>query len=277
MGLWVLSGSWAAGEGLDGFIPDYMVEDFGGRQELVDALVKSGLWVASPGGTSFHQWTEYNPDSETVKAGHAAKSEGAREGNHKRWHVKRQTKVPGCEWCFPDGRSSVISSVSVNRHLTDSLTDTSTDTYANPPDPTRPDPTPTSKDVKEPLSSDKSSDRGSLIPDEWRPGQQHIDKANSLHLDVKREYQKFRASAVAKQRRMKNWNTGFTNWLRKAAEFTQQRQGIKPLQSFAQQRDANALELVNSYRQMETDIGEVAAGADPGLRALDPGWGGDEA
>lgn len=79
---------------------------------------------------------------------------------------------------------------------------------------------------QEPLSDADASDRsGSLIPDTWRPNQSHVDKAASLHLDVKAEYQRFRASSIQKQRRLKNWNTGFTNWLRKAAEFKQQRQG----------------------------------------------------
>lgn len=142
MGLWVISGSWAAGEGLDGFVPDYMVEEFGGRQKLVDALVAAGLWVSVPDGTAFHAWTEYNPDSETVQAGREAKSDGAKHANHKRWHVKRRTKVPGCEWCFP------------NTSVTDQITDNDpigypipTDDDANPPDPTRPDPT--SKEVKD--------------------------------------------------------------------------------------------------------------------------------
>lgn len=80
------------------------------------------------------------------------------------------------------------------------------------------------EEIEEPLSPDESDDRV-LIPDSWRPNQTHIDKAKSLHLDVKAEYQRFRSNAEQKQRRLKNWNTGFTNWLRKAAEFNQQRQG----------------------------------------------------
>ncbi|WP_447948238.1 hypothetical protein [Microbacterium maritypicum] len=82
------------------------------------------------------------------------------------------------------------------------------------------------EEEQEPLSDADASDRsGSLIPDSWRPNQSHIDKAKSLHLDVKAEYQRFRDFSERKQRRLKNWNTGFTNWLRKAAEFNQQRQG----------------------------------------------------
>lgn len=82
---------------------------------------------------------------------------------------------------------------------------------------------------EEPLSAANASDPvGDLIPADWRPKQAHIDKATSLHLDVKAEYQRFRAHAERTQRRLKadkGWNTGFTNWLRKAAEFNTQRQG----------------------------------------------------
>jgi hypothetical protein len=127
MGLWVISGSWAAGEPLDGFIPDFMVEDFGGRPELVAALVASGLWVAADEGAAFHAWTEYNPDAETLAAAKEAKSEGAKHANHQRWHVKRRVKVAGCQWCIPGSDG-------------DQITDRFSDIKANPPDPTRPDP-----------------------------------------------------------------------------------------------------------------------------------------
>lgn len=78
---------------------------------------------------------------------------------------------------------------------------------------------------QEPLSDADASDQGTLIPDDWRPNQTHIDKAKSLHLDVKQEYQRFRAHAERTQRRLKQWNTGFTNWLKQGAVMNQQRQG----------------------------------------------------
>ncbi|WP_311257360.1 hypothetical protein [Microbacterium sp. WCS2018Hpa-9] len=163
MGLWVISGSWAAGEGLDGFVPEYMIEEFGGRAKLVDALITAGLWVEAAEGTAFHAWTEYNPDAETVQAGREAKAEGAKHGNHKRWHVKRRTKVPGCEWCFPDQLSDL-----------DQITDgeligspSSTDGEANPPDPTRPDPI-KNKDFAHPSGSPSAQMINRMFDDFWR-------------------------------------------------------------------------------------------------------------
>lgn len=144
MGLWVLCGSWVAGEGTDGWVPDYIVEEYGGTPEIVSALLESGLWVSSDKGPTFHSWTEYNPDSETVQAGKTAQSEGAKHANHKRWHVKRRVKVPGCQWCFPSESGA------------DQIPDRSTDGEANPPDPARPDPITTSNEVV--LSSSEVAD-----------------------------------------------------------------------------------------------------------------------
>jgi hypothetical protein len=84
------------------------------------------------------------------------------------------------------------------------------------------------KGKEEPLSP-ADADNGSLIPDGWKPTQAHRDKAASLHLDVDREAERFTAYSRRKMRRLKNWNTGFTNWLRKQTEFAAQQQGQLPL------------------------------------------------
>jgi hypothetical protein len=127
------------------------------------------------------------------------------------------------------------------------------------------------KDVDVSLSPDESDD-GILIPDDWRPNQSHIDKAASLGLDVRREYQRFREHAVRTRRRLKNWNAGFTNWLRKGAELAQQRAGA-PLtaRTFAQQKQDSNLALVARYQEEESraqvgsreaaDVRAIAAGA----------------
>jgi hypothetical protein len=120
------------------------------------------------------------------------------------------------------------------------------------------------------LSPDESAD-GTLIPDDWRPNQTHIDKAASLRLDVRREYQRFRDHAERTHRRLKNWNAGFTNWLRKQAEFAQQRAGASSApRTFAQQKQDNNLALLAEYREGD-GRGEVGNGRAGHLRAIDPG------
>ncbi len=98
------------------------------------------------------------------------------------------------------------------------------------------------------LSPDESVD-GTLIPDGWRPNQGHIDKAAALHLDVRAEYQRFREHATRKHRRLKNWNAGFTNWLRKQAEFRQEQQGTRPGSVSSYEQGAQVHDILAARQQ----------------------------
>lgn len=182
----------------DGFLDERVVLRRWG-QEVADELSSNDpnrpSWIRVEGGWQIHDFEKHHPLKAEImqkRADVSAKrSEAGRKGLAKRWQTDSK----------PVANDS-------------SETETETETRA-----------------QEPLSDADASDRhGSLIPDSWRPNQSHIDKAKSLHLDVKAEYQRFRSSAESKQRRLKNWNTGFTNWLRKAAEFNTQRQG-RPVSS----------------------------------------------
>jgi hypothetical protein len=102
-GLWVIAGSWSAHEELDGLVPDYMVEEFGGTQEHIDALLKSGLWESAPEAVQFAKWTEYQPtraDLEAergkarermrrVRANNTRTSEGTSEGTQPEVRITR--------------------------------------------------------------------------------------------------------------------------------------------------------------------------------------------
>ena len=84
--------------------------------------------------------------------------------------------------------------------------------------------TTTATSTEEPLSPASADDGGVLIPSDWAPKPRHRDKAKSLGLEADREAKRFVENAHQKVRRLKNWDTGFTNWLRKAAEFRQEQQ-----------------------------------------------------
>lgn len=106
--LWVSALSWCAGQGTDGHVPTHVLPMLGATKGDARALVTSGLWEAADGGYQFHDWVEYQPDAASTKARRAAESEGGKRGMHTRWHTKRRTKVPGCQWCEDgsDGQSS---------------------------------------------------------------------------------------------------------------------------------------------------------------------------
>lgn len=252
MGLWVLSGSWAAGEPLDGFVPDFMVDDFGGRPELVDALVKSGLWVPAAEGASFHAWTEYNPDAETVAAAKEAKSEGAKHANHKRWHVKRKVKVPGCEWCRTGSDP-------------DRIPDQFSENKANPPDPTRPDPTNTKTPKTPHVGKGGAGDgRATRIPApfivttpmrEWAAREVpnvDVDASTQMFVDH------WRGESGARARKL-DWVATWRNWLRRDAK-----SGTRPSATKQARADENAAEYYRLYGGTDERAGSVPA-LDPGV------------
>lgn len=111
----------------------------------------------------------------------------------------------------------------------------------------------------------QSDATATLIPDDWQPSQKHRDKAASLNLDVERETQRFTAHARRVRRRQKNWESAFTNWLRKAAEFAQQQHGSPPHRSRV---DQNVAEFNRLYGGGEIDAGAGSLQAlDTGIRA----------
>lgn len=59
MGLWVLAGTWSAGELTDGFIPEYMLDELGGSPAMAARLVTARLWERSELGWNFVHWSTY--------------------------------------------------------------------------------------------------------------------------------------------------------------------------------------------------------------------------
>lgn len=54
------------------------------------------------------------------------------------------------------------------------------------------------------------------IPDDWKPTVKHQEYASQNNLDLSTEAFRFRNHAESVDRRLSNWNAGFTNWLSKA-------------------------------------------------------------
>ncbi len=74
--LWVRALGWTAKHLRDGFVPSHVVVQFAGSieaaQHLAGLLVQARLWDATPGGWSAHDFTDYNPSAEQVRAKRAA-------------------------------------------------------------------------------------------------------------------------------------------------------------------------------------------------------------
>lgn len=67
VGLWTLAGSWSSANLTNGFVPDPLLPrlDADGPSHA-ETLATVGLWRRTRGGYQFHDWEDYNPDSETV-------------------------------------------------------------------------------------------------------------------------------------------------------------------------------------------------------------------
>ena len=79
IGLWTIAGAWSAHDLTDGFVPAFMVEEWGGTESDADELVRAGMWAEDEHdgdpGYQFVNWAEYQP----MKADVEAKREYERE------------------------------------------------------------------------------------------------------------------------------------------------------------------------------------------------------
>lgn len=108
-GLWITALSWCMSQETDGFVPRHALVFLGGTTRHAVSLVAAGLWEASEGGWTFHDWAEYQPDAASMRAKRDAESVGGQVGNHERWHVQRGIYVPECEFCASGTRSGARS------------------------------------------------------------------------------------------------------------------------------------------------------------------------
>lgn len=71
--LWVRTGSWAARNHTDGYVPDAIVGRYCARpRRIVATLVDAGLWEVADGGYRFHDWPDYNPTRSALEDRKAA-------------------------------------------------------------------------------------------------------------------------------------------------------------------------------------------------------------
>lgn len=73
VGLWTMAGSYSGQHLTDGFVPDWFVRQFPQGPKLARELVGTGLWNGGAErdqdkGFVFHDWSDYQPSAESVKA-----------------------------------------------------------------------------------------------------------------------------------------------------------------------------------------------------------------
>lgn len=138
IGLWTLAGAWSSHDLTDGFIPAFMVGEFGADEDIAAELVNAGLWApandADEAGYMFVKWGEYQP----MKSGVESNREYERE------RKRKQRRDNGGKFAGESGVPDVSENVPPG-HPRD-ITGTPEMSQACPtvPVPSRPDPTPTS-------------------------------------------------------------------------------------------------------------------------------------
>jgi len=203
MGLWVRAGSWCAQQLTDGFIPDHMLAALGTKQQA-ERLVTTRLWDREQGGYRFHGWVERQPSKGDVEAERAAARERMREYRAK----KKGTTQTG----NPQASASRADDVRPNNSV---RADEVRDSFGNP-DPTHPDPVPTHITALPANAGKKPAKRATQRPDDFRPGQPHIDLAAERGVDLRSEWAKFCDWSDANGKTYKDWPAALRNWIRNA-------------------------------------------------------------
>ena len=162
MGLWILSGTWSAGELTDGFVPSHMLDELGGTAAQAKRLVESGLWSEVTGGFQFNSWSDFQPSSNDVRAKRARDAERKQKAREE----KRRRSMQAADQGESEGVRA--DSERTERGVHAESTRSPQSVRSTRPDPSRPDPLKEGgKVVREVTGGERDNAPPSLIPDEW--------------------------------------------------------------------------------------------------------------
>lgn len=198
VGVWTVAGSWCADQLTDGRVPDYMIEEWGVPPMAPTVLVEAGLWERTSSGYLFCNWSTYQPRKQDVEAEREASRARMKELRERRRQSKpRDSGADGEVF----GRTVANGSENVRN-----------------PDPTRPDPTPSS------TKKEGAAKRGTRLPEPFmltaEMRQWAVGEAPSVDVDAstKKFVDYWRAVPGAKGVKI-DWIATWRNWVRKQQDF----------------------------------------------------------
>lgn len=204
--LWTTALSWCSSHPSDGFVPADMLRALEGTRAEAECLVKVGLWNVAPDGWVFHEWSQRNPDAASVKAKRKKQSDGGKEGNHLRWHVKQRVVDEDCKWC--SGASVDRSGKRVGNRIGGESPRSPTPITSEPMSTSG---TPVARD-DEPPQLETSVPRH-VLPPGWAPGNTHKAYAGERGIDLGHELRQFRLHCKSKRTTSLDWDAEFERWL----------------------------------------------------------------
>lgn len=184
LGLWVRAGSWCGANLTGGALPQHMIGTLGAQKRDARRLVAAGLWCETDDGYQFNNWDVYQPTKDQVEADRKASRERQARYRESKRHAVSNT---------------VTSPVS---HAVSNGT------------PTRPDPV-----TK--VTDRARATRGTQLPVDWKPKDDHLKIATEYGLDPAFELRSFRDYYEATGKTHKNWDAAFRTWLNKSKSFKQ--------------------------------------------------------
>lgn len=199
IGLWTLSGTWCAKELTDGRVPFHMLDELACTKAQAALLVECGLWADHPTGYVFIGWEKYQPTRAKVEA--ERKKEADRKANYRMSHRDTGGTPPG----LPQGHQA----------------------ESGHPDPTRPDPTPTTSNE---VVKERPAKRGSRLSPDWMPSEASRAKArdDAPNVDHRQEHATFVDYWIAQpgQKGVKtDWEATWRNWMRRKEGDVKGKQG----------------------------------------------------
>jgi hypothetical protein len=179
--LWTRAGAYSAQQLTDGRITVATLAMLGSAVDTASELVSAGLWDVTRNGWEFHDWEKYQPTREEVLEERRKSAERVRK-------FRESRKNPRAGNAVTNGVTNAVGS----------------------PSPTRPDPTNKGIGKRKPETP---------IPDSWNPTPNHVAFAVEFGIDLGHEVSQFRAHATANDRRQRDWDAAFRQWLGNAKQW----------------------------------------------------------
>lgn len=217
----------------DGYLASRDLLDMGVRAKELRELVESGAWEAVGDGIVITDYLAHKPSRAQIQA--------RRESTRRR--MRRHRGDSDCDTPCDSVTSGVTDAVT--QPVTDGVTTGVTDMFGSPTPPPElnsgsgllldPESSSTLSSSPKDLtgSARKSPNRASrsrktMLPEDWKPSESHLERAQKTLLNCESEAEKFRLHAEGTGRLMASWNAAFTTWLINAAEFRRNAPGKPP-------------------------------------------------
>lgn len=178
----------------------------GDPEKYADELIGAGLWdtEGTPGTPSERyvivSWLRWNAPADDLDGVREAKRAGGKRGNHRRYG--HPGSVDTCPKCNPPVDAS-------HSETSDPRTASAVTSHSHSPETETETENPHTHTPARPRARGKT-----LVPDDWEPNDHHHTIAAEEHIDVTREADRFRDYCHANDKRYKNHDRAFNNWLR---------------------------------------------------------------